>query len=72
MCRKPIEVSHVPHIATRAAPDSGQTTTEWLMIAGLLTAVAIAVFDYRHPWSMTGALIYVGKAMFVSLRTMAP
>jgi hypothetical protein len=42
------------------------------MLAGLLTAVGIAVFDYRHPWSMTGALIYVGKAMFISLRTMAP
>ena len=52
--------------------ESGQTTTEWVMIAGILTAVAIAIFDYRHPWSMTGALIYVGKAMFVSLRTMAP
>jgi hypothetical protein len=42
------------------------------MIAGILTAVLIELFDFNRPWSMSGALVFVGKSMFNFLRTMAP
>jgi Flp pilus assembly pilin Flp len=52
--------------------ESGQTTTEWVMIAGLLSAVGIAIFDIRRDWTIGGTLIFVTKSMFTFLRTMAP
>jgi hypothetical protein len=67
-----VTVARLASVTARGRSARGQTTTEWLMIAGLLTAVALAVFDFRRPWTMSGVLIYVGQSMFTYLRTMAP
>jgi len=48
-------------------PPLGQTTTEWLMIAGILTAIAI-FFIGIFP---SGARYYA-RGIILSVRTVAP
>lgn len=45
----------------------GQTTTEWLMIAGLLTAVAVVLLGIVPP-----GLRFYAQALVTSVRTIAP
>jgi hypothetical protein len=45
----------------------GQTTTEWLMIAGILTAIAI-FFNGTLP----SAARYYSRGIILSVRTVAP
>jgi hypothetical protein len=45
----------------------GQTTTEWLMIAGVLTAIAIFLIGI-----MPQAIRYYSRGIVFSVRTVAP
>lgn len=47
--------------------DLGQTTTEWLMIAGLLTAVAVVLLGIIPP-----GLRFYAQSLITSVRTIAP
>lgn len=47
--------------------EEGQTTTEWLMVAGVLTAVAVAFLN-SYPATLKSILRAVG----IALRTTAP
>jgi hypothetical protein len=47
--------------------DLGQTTTEWLMIAGLLTAVAVVLLGIVPP-----GLRFYAQSLITSVRTIAP
>lgn len=51
----------------RRRRDQGQTTTEWLMIAGLLTAVAVVLLGIIPP-----GLRFYAQALITSVRTIAP
>jgi len=51
----------------RGRRDRGQTTTEWLMIAGLLTAVAVVLLGIIPP-----GLRFYAQALITSVRTIAP
>jgi len=52
---------------THVCRDTGQSTTEWLMVAGILTAVAVFLVD-----NVPRALGTFMKAMATSVRTIAP
>jgi hypothetical protein len=47
--------------------DLGQTTIEWLMIAGLLTAVAVVLLGIIPP-----GLRFYAQSLITSVRTIAP
>lgn len=51
----------------RRRGEIGQTTTEWLMIAGLLTAVAVVLLGIVPP-----GLRFYAQALVTSVRTIAP
>jgi len=58
--------------ALRCGPRSwrssrGQTTTEWLMIAGILTAIAIFFLG-----TFPSAVRYYSRGIILSVRTVAP
>lgn len=52
---------------SRHRGQQGQTTTEWLMVAGVLTSVAI-LFLNSYPATIRSVLRAVG----IALRTTAP
>jgi hypothetical protein len=49
---------------TRLRDETGQTTTEWLMVAGALAAIGIFLLEL-----MTGTLKEFSAALIYSLRT---
>lgn len=51
----------------RIAGARGQTTTEWLMIAGVLTAIAIFLIGI-----VPQAIRYYSRGIIFSVRTVAP
>ena len=51
----------------RRLPSAGQTTVEWLMIAGLLTAISVPA----SLW-IIGAIRIYGVNLIWSVRTIAP
>lgn len=53
-------------ITRRVRADAGQTTTEWLMIAGALTAVGIVLLKW-YP----STIYKFSQALVYSLRTIA-
>ncbi|MBI2834473.1 MAG: hypothetical protein HYX76_08605 [Acidobacteria bacterium] len=59
-------------VRRRFQSQDGQTFTEWVMIAGLLTAICIMLLDTSQPTSIPGALIAVGRSISTYVRTMAP
>ena len=56
-----------PSISARWRSSWGQTTTEWLMIAGVLTAIAIFIIG-----TFPGAVRYYSRGIILSVRTVAP
>jgi len=52
---------------TRWQPATGQTTTEWLMVAGALTAVGIFLLRF-----LPSTIHKFSEALIYSLRTIAP
>jgi len=46
---------------------AGQTTTEWLMIAGVLTAIVVFIIGI-----FPGAIRYYSRGIIFSVRTVAP
>jgi Flp pilus assembly pilin Flp len=49
------------------AEEGGQVTVEWLMIAGLLTAIAVVIMGI-----VPATLIKIVQRIAMSLRTIAP
>jgi hypothetical protein len=65
----PAETERDPRIMpgrTRFLAENGQTTTEWLMVAGALTAVGIFLLEL-----MSGTVQKFSAALIYSLRTIA-
>jgi hypothetical protein len=55
-----------PNVLWRLCADTGQTTTEWLMVAGVLTAVGIFLLKV-----LPSTLHKFSEALVYSLRTIA-
>lgn len=62
-CRRPTRGGR----RDRRRGELGQTTTEWLMIAGLLTAVAVVLLGIIPP-----GLRFYAQSLITSVRTIAP
>lgn len=54
-------------LLTRLRSPRGQTTTEWLMIAGVLTAVSVFMLGI-----VPGALSQFVRSLAAGIRTVAP
>lgn len=57
----------IRQLQARIAGHKGQTTTEWLMVAGVLTMVAVLLLNL-YPGALRSAL----RAIGIALRTAAP